>query len=87
MTVKINNNAKNFKAVSTLVVMFIIGLFTMAKYDPQSVTASNIDRIKINNQAPCVKFSRPFKILHVMSYHSPWEWTDKQFEGFLADQH
>lgn len=23
-----------------------------------------------------------FKILHIMSYHSPWEWTDAQFEGF-----
>jgi len=23
-----------------------------------------------------------FKILHIMSYHSPWEWTDTQLEGF-----
>ena len=23
-----------------------------------------------------------FKILHVMSYHSPWKWTDNQFIGF-----
>lgn len=26
----------------------------------------------------------PFRILHVMSYHSPWRWTDGQFEGFKA---
>lgn len=25
---------------------------------------------------------RKWKILHVMSYHSPWEWTDEQFRGF-----
>ncbi|WP_088104535.1 ABC transporter substrate-binding protein [Halalkalibacter urbisdiaboli] len=25
-----------------------------------------------------------FKILHIMSYHSPWEWTDIQLEGFQA---
>lgn len=25
---------------------------------------------------------RPFKILHVMSYHSPWRWTDGQLAGF-----
>lgn len=25
---------------------------------------------------------KKFKVLHVMSYHSPWEWTDMQFEGF-----
>jgi len=24
----------------------------------------------------------PFKILHVMSYHSPWRWTDGQLQGF-----
>jgi ABC-type uncharacterized transport system substrate-binding protein len=23
-----------------------------------------------------------FKVLHIMSYHSPWEWTDEQFRGF-----
>lgn len=23
-----------------------------------------------------------FKILYVMSYHSPWRWTDGQFDGF-----
>jgi len=31
----------------------------------------------------------PFRILHVMSYHSSWEWTIQQFEGFqnaLKDQ-
>ncbi|MBZ4658375.1 MAG: hypothetical protein JG766_298 [Desulfacinum sp.] len=27
---------------------------------------------------------RRFKILHVMSYHSPWKWTDDQFNGFKA---
>ncbi len=25
---------------------------------------------------------KKFKVLHVMSYHSPWEWTDTQFKGF-----
>jgi hypothetical protein len=26
--------------------------------------------------------SRPFRILHVMSYHSGWEWNDNQLRGF-----
>lgn len=26
----------------------------------------------------------PYRILHVMSYHSPWRWTDGQFGGFKA---
>ncbi|MCK9375650.1 MAG: hypothetical protein M0P73_05820 [Syntrophobacterales bacterium] len=25
-----------------------------------------------------------WKILHIMSYHSPWKWTDGQFDGFKA---
>ena len=26
--------------------------------------------------------TRKWKILHVMSYHSPWQWTDDMFKGF-----
>ena len=26
--------------------------------------------------------AKKFKILHIMSYHSTWEWTDNQFNGF-----
>lgn len=26
--------------------------------------------------------ARSYKILHVMSYHSPWSWTDGQLQGF-----
>ncbi len=26
--------------------------------------------------------SKKYKILHIMSYHSPWKWTDDQFAGF-----
>jgi hypothetical protein len=27
---------------------------------------------------------KELKILHIMSYHSPWKWTDDQFNGFKA---
>ena len=26
--------------------------------------------------------NKAFKVLHVMSFHSPWEWTDSQLNGF-----
>jgi len=26
--------------------------------------------------------AQKFKILHIMSYHSPWKWTDDQLDGF-----
>jgi ABC-type uncharacterized transport system substrate-binding protein len=29
-----------------------------------------------------VQQKKQFKILHIMSYHSPWKWTDDQFQGF-----
>ena len=25
---------------------------------------------------------KTLRILHIMSFHSPWEWTDSQFTGF-----
>lgn len=31
---------------------------------------------------PAAAEAREVKILHVMSYHSPWRWTDRQLEGF-----
>jgi ABC-type uncharacterized transport system substrate-binding protein len=31
--------------------------------------------------------TRRFKVLHIMSYHSPWEWTDVQLQGFKAGLH
>jgi ABC-type uncharacterized transport system substrate-binding protein len=32
--------------------------------------------------AEAEKTNKTYKILHVMSYHTPWEWTDTQLEGF-----
>lgn len=33
-------------------------------------------------QAPADPPDGKYKILHIMSYHSPWRWTDGQLEGF-----
>lgn len=33
-------------------------------------------------EADIVEEEKKFKILYVMSYHSPWKWTDDQLEGF-----
>ena len=32
--------------------------------------------------SPVRASGEPYRILHIMSYHSPWEWTDDQFKGF-----
>lgn len=39
----------------------------------------------ISAQADTNAQQRPFKILHVMSYHSPWRWTDGQLQGFKEE--
>jgi LAS superfamily LD-carboxypeptidase LdcB len=58
-----NNELKQkIYKVPVLLVMFVIGLFTMAKYDPKNVTASNLDKISVNNQTPKAKISRQFKL-------------------------
>ena len=30
------------------------------------------------------RLKKKWKILHIMSYHSPWKWTDDQFNGFKS---
>jgi ABC-type uncharacterized transport system substrate-binding protein len=32
--------------------------------------------------SPDAPASKKWKILHIMSYHMPWEWTESQFNGF-----
>lgn len=34
--------------------------------------------------SPDATKGKRFKIFHVMSYHSPWQWTDDQVKGFKA---
>jgi ABC-type uncharacterized transport system substrate-binding protein len=43
---------------------------------------ANADYVMIKTADPDNALYKQYKILHVMSYHSPWEWTDTQFEGF-----
>ena len=58
------------------VIFFLRG--TMPKTSQAELSKQSED---ITARKP-IKLSRKFKIVHVMSYHSPWEWTDQQFRGF-----
>jgi ABC-type uncharacterized transport system substrate-binding protein len=40
------------------------------------LATANLEGSKLN--------SKGWKVLHIMSYHSPWKWTDDQFNGFKA---
>jgi ABC-type uncharacterized transport system substrate-binding protein len=74
-----------FSYLLVLAAAFAGGLYLMFKFEPTPTRATDIGRIELpptSNGKPAVR--KQFKILHVMSYHSPWEWTDTQFDGFQA---
>jgi len=66
---------KLFKKIMVIIFILVIALFNCKK-------KTTIEGGKVTNNG------KPFKILHVMSYHAPYEWTDEQLRGFqeaLAD--
>lgn len=41
-----------------------------------------IPMLRVSQAASPAPAKAKWKILHIMSYHAPWEWTDNQFNGF-----
>jgi len=66
-----NINRQGKINVSVLIVMFVvvISMFTFSRRAEGEST--NTPKVR-------------WKILHIMSYHAPWKWTDDQFNGFRA---
>ncbi len=54
----------------TFRVVFLAAVFLLGLLLPVTTISSA--------KAPAKKF----KVLHIMSYHSPWEWTDSMLDGF-----
>jgi ABC-type uncharacterized transport system substrate-binding protein len=46
------------------------------------LTAGQVYAQGDTTQAASLEAQKPYKVLHIMSYHSPWRWTDWQLEGF-----
>jgi ABC-type uncharacterized transport system substrate-binding protein len=65
--------------LSLLVPLWVSARFCLAASDPVApqTEASATDPQTIKPDA-----KSNWKILHIMSYHSPWEWTDDQLRGF-----
>ena len=68
MIVRGNNWGKPYLLVVSNILV-ILGLIT-----PLLANRTGAEEVRM----PRVRF----KVLHIMSYHSPWEWTDEQFRGF-----
>jgi ABC-type uncharacterized transport system substrate-binding protein len=64
-------------AIGTMAVLF--AAVRWSSRTPAPTTAAPQDQ-PTGTQAPAA--GRTYKVLHIMSFHSPWEWTDSQFNGF-----
>ncbi|MBW2029507.1 MAG: hypothetical protein JRH06_06565 [Deltaproteobacteria bacterium] len=65
-------NAEKSKAIKTALSILLIPLAIIFLMSPCETEGSN-------GVSPLRK---KWKVLHIMSYHSPWKWTDDQFNGF-----
>jgi ABC-type uncharacterized transport system substrate-binding protein len=63
------NIMHNGKYVALVKIMLVIGLLVSPMVRYSQAENTRVTKAK-------------WKILHIMSYHSPWEWTDNQFNGF-----
>lgn len=62
----------------SLIIISIITLLLIVGCQFEEKVEEQVDKGLPQENIP----SKQFKILHIMSYHSPWEWTDTQLSGF-----
>ena len=73
------------KEVWLIVLLIIAGIaavFFLRQQSPRISRAEPVGEVEKTVLPEPIQPMRQFKILHIMSYHSPWEWTDSQFQGF-----
>ncbi|HAU38305.1 MAG TPA: hypothetical protein DCX07_11405 [Phycisphaerales bacterium] len=66
--------------VSAVFVLILVGgtVVSFRVNVPAALRDAPQDRTETQSVVP----NRKFKVLHVMSFHTPWEWTESQFNGF-----
>src|SRR4030042_2910526 len=89
--IMLNSGKKKFgrqlSIVAIAAAIVLISSFLFREFKSVTVPAdSNVLReiMSMPQQAAASPFGKQYKVFHIMSYHSPWEWTDRQFEGFKA---
>ena len=80
--VKININKKMVCLSVLLIIACVAAALLLWQETPKVSRAEQSKKVEKIVLPQTVQPARHFKILHVMSYHSPWEWTDKQLQGF-----
>lgn len=69
-----------------MMILFVMALIVISC---SASAASEVEReqtqpVSEEQPASAEASKSKFKILYIMSYHSPWEWTDGQFNGFKS---
>jgi len=77
---------KRIGVIAAAAIVIVIGTSVLLKLDPFKVSAYDNTGNDLQPQQQIVKTvpDKQYKIFHVMSYNSPWEWTDNQLSGFQA---
>jgi ABC-type uncharacterized transport system substrate-binding protein len=71
--------------IAAAILIASVSAYLFVKIGPLGASADddNQKQIKVwSEQAAKPSGNKQYKILHVISYHSPWEWTDSQLNGF-----
>jgi ABC-type uncharacterized transport system substrate-binding protein len=83
INLKDNTVKRQVFIVAAAAMVIIIGVYLFLKLDPANVSADNAGFERVPSKQIFTPVSgKQYKILHVMSYHSPWQWTDVQLAGF-----
>ncbi len=64
------------------VIACIAVVFVVSRQIPKASFAEQSLEEKGTNLYMPIQQDKRYKILNLMSYHSPWKWTDDQFQGF-----
>lgn len=66
-----------------VIALAVVGCSASAASESAGEQAQPVVQAQAVQEEPAVAKPK-FKILYIMSYHSPWEWTDGQLNGFKA---
>lgn len=76
---------KRVYVIAAVIPIIVIGVYVSLQFNPPDASAGdNIQESILPKQIDTVPSGKHYKILHVMSYHSPWKWTDDQISGFKS---
>ena len=70
------------KIILTLLGLLILGVIVLCLV--LNNRPSTLDKNSSSTSPTTDQSSKGYRILHIMSYHSPWEWTDTLYSGFQA---